>query len=1032
MRPSILCDLLLVLTTALTCTMALTGSIEPDHSSGSFSIFPSPFAFRTRMLVGTSNDSGGDVDSGTNMECQDTLFRTCCRQALEALLALCSASQWTWQGLFQGFHGGGSNNGTCRQVEGWPLRSLFWLALDSMDPWVLKCKTRTLSFFFDAACDSPGKEPVETARSIKNRYGGGYNIDDLFKIIRSSTSIPYKVERQAKIHGGKNFDSTQDKWSQLHSDTILKALKSFDGDSDVGDMAVNTLLVLLKSGQEKWRSNKSLAKNVLCIVKMFASNMVFVQSNDDFQPRILQFMQLIQHMDWNWSTDTLVNDKYIDKTTQTATHMEDMEGLKNTVDQLREALHVSQEMIANMHREKDELVMEVKDRDSKLLEIKRLKYQNGPPTIQQRQQYHQQHEEQHSTIVTLDTSIDRATCITSSIPIPPPPPPPPSLPNVDNIYMGRKSRTRSSSRSSKYFHPLALNLNFCSLKSLHENTPSSPTSPISSNTSTMQTLPYQQTTVDESRLKQLPKITMKQFFWSKLPQERIQNTVWKEISTEKTIRTTNKGTYDSPSNEHSNNCDRQCIRQPSGPKQHNQLHGNQLVELDIVELEQLFKKTQGTKKHPSSQYQGPLGATKLRKQPLKTLLEFNRANNIAIMLARIKLSYSEIRDSIWTVDDHRLNVDNLMAIRQYIPTKEEIEILRDYDGDCDMLGNAEKYFKAIMNIPRLSDRIDCIVFRRKFHHDLQELLPELDTLKLAIDELRYSHPFKYILKTILAIGNHLNDHTIRGNAYGFHLDALLKMGDTKTEGEGGINLPTLLHYLVFFLSKTGQQVVTTFKDDVPHLEAAAQISPPALFASVKTLDGNLGRVRNELTLLCQQKPMLLKVDRFTESMKEFLLEAEPIIQNVKTMARDIQDRLKDLIMYYGEDPTLVKPQDFFSIICQFSLSFEKVKVEIEQARQRTLRQQQNANKKIAVDSPLPTTAAVDMTPCDKPPMICDNVARIPIRTVSKTEGRCPDNGFDQVLQELRAGLKRGDHSWRVEQSTKKGVSHSDGIMAVIV
>ncbi|ORZ12198.1 formin homology 2 domain-domain-containing protein [Absidia repens] len=510
------------------------------------------------------------------------------------------------------------------------------------------------------------------------------------------------------------------------------------------------------------------------MIKIFACNMVSVQSNDDFQPRILQFMQLIQHMDWSWPTDTLVKDKYIDKTTQTATSMEDMKCLRNTVDQLREALHASQEMVANMHREKNELVVKVKDLDSKLLETYQLQCQKAPSTTQQRQQYHHQQQQQHSTIMNSNTSVDRATCFTSSIPIPPPPPPPP-MKSVDNIYKGRKSRTRSSSRSSKYFHPLALNLNFCSLKSLHENTPSSPTSTISSDINVMQTSPYRQTTVDESRLKQIPEITMKQFFWSKLPQERIQNTVWKEISAEETSRINNKGTYNSSSNSLTNNCDRQSVRRPSDPKQHNQLHDNQLVELDIVELEQLFKKTQNTKNHTSSQYQGPIGTTKLRKQPLKTLLEFNRANNIAIMLARIKLSYSEIRDSIWTVDDHRLNVDNLMAIRQYIPTKEEIEMLRDYDGDSDGLGNAEKYFKAIMNIPRLSDRIDCMVFRRKFHHELQELLPELDVLKLAIDELRHSHSFKHILKTILAIGNHLNDHTIRGNASGFHLDALLKV-----------------------------------------------------------------------------------------------------------------------------------------------------------------------------------------------------------------------------------------------------------------
>lgn len=55
------------------------------------------------------------------------------------------------------------------------------------------------------------------------------------------------------------------------------------------------------------------------------------------------------------------------------------------------------------------------------------------------------------------------------------------------------------------------------------------------------------------------------------------------------------------------------------------------------------------------------------------MISYKLFHAIAIMLARIKLTYPEIRDAIWNIDDHRLSVDNLMAIRQYIPTKEEVK-----------------------------------------------------------------------------------------------------------------------------------------------------------------------------------------------------------------------------------------------------------------------------------------------------------------------------------------------------------------------
>jgi hypothetical protein len=47
------------------------------------------------------------------------------------------------------------------------------------------------------------------------------------------------------------------------------------------------------------------------------------------------------------------------------------------------------------------------------------------------------------------------------------------------------------------------------------------------------------------------------------------------------------------------------------------------------------------------------------------------------------------------------------------------------------------------------------------------------------------------------------------------------MRDTRAEGEGVSNVPTLLHYLVYFLSKSDDDVVN-FRQDISHLQAAAK------------------------------------------------------------------------------------------------------------------------------------------------------------------------------------------------------------------
>ncbi|GAA5796254.1 hypothetical protein HPULCUR_001624 [Helicostylum pulchrum] len=101
-----------------------------------------------------------------------------------------------------------------------------------------------------------------------------------------------------------------------------------------------------------------------------------------------------------------------------------------------------------------------------------------------------------------------------------------------------------------------------------------------------------------------------------------------------------------------------------------------------------------------------------------------------------------------------------------------------------------------------------------------------------------------------------------------------------------------------------------------------KVSPPTLFASVNALNGHLAQIREELNNNQRRKTTELQIDRFAESMEEFILEAEPIVNDLKSMTKDIEEKLKLLILYYGEDPNTIKSEEFFDIISSFSNSFE--------------------------------------------------------------------------------------------------------------
>lgn len=54
-----------------------------------------------------------------------------------------------------------------------------------------------------------------------------------------------------------------------------------------------------------------------------------------------------------------------------------------------------------------------------------------------------------------------------------------------------------------------------------------------------------------------------------------------------------------------------------------------------------------------------------------------------------------------------------------------------------------------MTIPRLAERLDCMLYRRKLDLDIAEIRPELNILRNASHELRTSKKFKQILQVWL-------------------------------------------------------------------------------------------------------------------------------------------------------------------------------------------------------------------------------------------------------------------------------------------
>ena len=57
----------------------------------------------------------------------------------------------------------------------------------------------------------------------------------------------------------------------------------------------------------------------------------------------------------------------------------------------------------------------------------------------------------------------------------------------------------------------------------------------------------------------------------------------------------------------------------------------------------------------------------------------------------------------------------------------------------------------VMSIPRLSQRLECMVYRRKLEIEIEEIRPDLNIVRNASRELRSSLRFKAVLQVRVTV-----------------------------------------------------------------------------------------------------------------------------------------------------------------------------------------------------------------------------------------------------------------------------------------
>ncbi|KAL7608801.1 hypothetical protein Lser_V15G11476 [Lactuca serriola] len=173
------------------------------------------------------------------------------------------------------------------------------------------------------------------------------------------------------------------------------------------------------------------------------------------------------------------------------------------------------------------------------------------------------------------------------------------------------------------------------------------------------------------------------------------------------------------------------------------------------------------------------------------ILDTRKSQNIAIILRSLTVSRREIIDCL--LEGKGIDINTLEKLSRINPTKEEEQLILNYDHDITRLADAESFLYHILRtVPSAFTRFNAMFFKLNYDSEVSHIKNTLQTVEKACNELRNRGLFVKLLEAILKAGNQMNAGTSRGNAQAVNLNSLLKLSNVKSSD----GKTSLLHFVV--------------------------------------------------------------------------------------------------------------------------------------------------------------------------------------------------------------------------------------------
>ncbi|KAG8642062.1 hypothetical protein MANES_12G054400v8 [Manihot esculenta] len=341
------------------------------------------------------------------------------------------------------------------------------------------------------------------------------------------------------------------------------------------------------------------------------------------------------------------------------------------------------------------------------------------------------------------------------------------------------------------------------------------------------------------------------------------------------------------------------------------------------------------------------------------VLDPKKAQNIAILLRALNVTIEEVCEGLLEGNTDTLGTELLESLLKMAPTKEEERKLKEYKDDSPTkLGHAEKFLKAVLDVPFAFKRVDAMLYTTNFESEVEYLKRSFQTLEAACEELRSSRMFLKLLEAVLKTGNRMNVGTNRGDAHAFKLDTLLKLVDVK----GADGKTTLLHFVVQEIIKSegarlsgtnptpnlissedakcrklGLQVVSGLSSELANVKKAAAMDSDVLSSDVSKLSKGIENI-NDVMRLNETMGVDETNQKFSDAMKRFMKMAEEEIIRIQAHESVAMSLVKEITEYFHGNSAKEEAHPFriFMVVRDFLSVLDRVCKEVGMINERTI------------------------------------------------------------------------------------------------